>query len=246
MIEPTEDAPRILPYGDSAFLVEFGNRVDRAVSERILALNAELLAAGLPGLTETLPACGSLLVRYDPLETGFARLSGQVKAMLTLSRAETRDARLWRVPVCHDGDCAQDLADVAEAVGLSPARVLDLHLGVTYHVYMIGFVPGLPYLGDLPEALSLPRRKDPRLRVPPGSIAIALTMVVLYPVVSPGGWHLIGQTPLKIFDAGWSPPALFAPGDKIVFEPIGLAAFHELRDAVEHDGYRIEARALAE
>lgn len=245
MSDAGELEPRILPYGDCAFLVEFGNVIDRGVSERILALNERLPAAGLTGLTETLPTFRSLLVRYDPLVTRFHDLSEQVQAILGSGQGTERPARHWRVPVCYEGDCAQDLADVADAVGLSPPEVIDLQIAVTYHVYMIGFVAGFPYLGDLPAVLSLPRRKDPRLRVPPGSLSIALTMAAIYPVVSPGGWHLIGQTPLKIFDLRWEHPALFAPGDKIDFDPIDRPAFDRLKAAVEHDGYQIEPESAA-
>ncbi len=236
--------PRLLPYGDCAFLVEFGDRIDRGVSERILSLNEQLLSAELPGMTETLPAFRSLLVRYDPLRTGFAELTERVKAILVSGEHVSRPSRLWEIPVCYDADFAPDLADVAEAVGMTPARVIDLHIDVLYHVYMIGFVAGYPYLGDLPEALSLPRRTDPRVRVPPGSIAIALTMAAIYPVVSPGGWHLIGQTPIRIFDPALENPALFAPGDKIRFNPIDRDEARRLYDAVRHDGYQVEPRQV--
>ena len=237
--------PRLLPCGDCAFLVEFGDRMDRAVSERILGLNEQLLDADLQGLTETLPAFRSLLVRYDPMKTGFAELAGKVRSILVSGGHVSRPSRHWDIPVCYDAEFAPDLADVADAAGMTPTRVIDLHIGVLYHVYMIGFVAGYPYLGDLPEALSLPRRTDPRVRVPPGSIAIALTMAAIYPLESPGGWHLIGQTPVRIFDPALENPALFAPGDRIRFMPVGREEARRLHDAVRHDGYRIEPRRAA-
>lgn len=232
--------PRLLPYGDGAFLVEFADTIDRKISEHILHLNQQVRQAELPGLLETVPTFRSLLVRYDAGETSFRTLSEQVMSLQKTSGAEPRFSRRWRVPVCYEPDFAPDLADVADATGMSSDQVVKMHTGVTYHIYMIGFVAGYPYLGDLPQALSLPRRTDPRLRVPAGSIAIALTMAAIYPLVSPGGWHLIGRTPIKLFDPRWQQPALFAPGDSIDFVPIRAARFEELADAVETENYQIE------
>ena len=242
MTQPAALEPRVLAFGDCALLVEFGNTIDRAISAGILALKARILAAGLPGVVETVPTFRSLLVRYDPLQTSFEALSATVVGLLEARGSAAQAPRHWQVPVCYEADCAPDLASVADALGLAPAELLDLHLEVTYHVYMIGFVAGYPYLGDLPQQLSLPRRKDPRVRVPKGSVAIALTMAAIYPIVSPGGWHLIGQTPIKLFDPSWPQPALFAPGDRVAFQPIGGAEFRRLQSAVDEEGYQIEAR----
>ena len=245
MTASAENPPRLLPYGDGAFLVEFADIIDRSISEHILHLNQQVRLAKLPGLLETVPTFRSLLVRYDAGETSFGTLSEQVMSLHKTGASEPRSSRHWQVPVCYEPDFAPDLADVADATGMSSDEVVKLHVGVTYHIYMIGFVAGYPYLGDLPEALSLPRRSDPRLRVPAGSIAIALTMAAIYPLVSPGGWHLIGRTPIKLFDPGWQQPALFAPGDSIDFVPIDAARFEELLQAVETENYQIEPQVAA-
>jgi KipI family sensor histidine kinase inhibitor len=133
---------------------------------------------------------------------------------------------------------------VAQATKLSTQEVVRLHAGTRYHVYMIGFVPGFPYMGDLPEALILPRRVDPRIHVPPGSVSIATTLTAIYPLDSPGGWHLIGTTPIPVFDVTASPPAMFAPGDAVEFEPIDAGAFAKIRSAVERRDYRSESMEL--
>ncbi|MGH3579714.1 MAG: 5-oxoprolinase subunit PxpB, partial [Mycobacterium sp.] len=164
--------------------------------------------------------------------------------LLAGETALDRPRRLWRVPVCYQNELGPDLASVAERTGLGIDDVVALHVGTRYHVYMIGFVPGYPYMGDLPEALVLPRRVDPRIRVPPGSVAIATTLTAIYPLESPGGWHLIGTTPIPLFDAHASPPALFAPGDAVEFEAIDPGTFARLRAAVERREYRLQPAGL--
>lgn len=234
-----QKVPDILAFGDSAFLVEFGNQMDRAVSERVLALNDKLSAAKLPGLTESVPTFRSLLVKYDPLVTRFSKLKQQVTELLSDVQFVQQSGKHWEIPVCYETDFAPDLEEVASRTGTTTDKVVDLHSSVDYHIYMVGFVAGCPYLGDVPEELSLPRRSEPRLRVPLGSIAIALSMTIVYPLISPGGWHLIGKTPISIFDLDWSNPALFSPGDKVNFTPIDSAEFTRINDAVCNDGYRL-------
>jgi KipI family sensor histidine kinase inhibitor len=151
---------------------------------------------------------------------------------------------LWRVPVCYEGEFAPDLAEVARLTGLTPDEVVVLHSGTRFHVYMLGFLPGFPYLGDLPERLALPRRADPRLRVPAGSISIATSLTAIYPYESPGGWHLIGATPIRLFDAERPCPALLAPGDAVIFDPVDRAAFASMRRAVEDRSYTVESEPV--
>lgn len=214
--------------------------MDRDISLRVLVLNERVVAKDIPGLIETVPTFHSLLIRYDPLRVRFEEIQARVDSLAANLKTEAQPGRRWRLPVCYETDFAPDLTDVADRCGLSPSRVIEMHSERAHHVYMVGFLAGCPYLGDLPDALSLPRRSDPRLRVPKGSVAIALTMTIVYPVISPGGWHLIGKTPFEIFDAAWQRPALFKPGDKIEFEAISPARFEELEKAVLHDGHCLE------
>jgi len=236
---------KFLPCGDTALVVEFGDRIDRGLSDRVLGLDARLRAARLPGVVESVPTFRSLMVHYDPLRTDTEALTAAIRALLAGELASGRARRLWRVPVCYEGELAPDLAEVAERTGLTSDRVVALHTEARYHVYMIGFLPGYPYMGDLAPALVLPRRSDPRTRVPPGSVSIATTMTAIYPVESPGGWHLIGTTPIKIFDHELSPPALLAPGDAVEFERIDRKAFARIREASERGTYRIDHKELA-
>lgn len=237
-------AVRFLPAGDTGLVVEFGDRIDRALSERVLRLGAMVRGARLAGVVETVPTYRSLLVRYDPLLTDGASLEKQLAALLHDRAVASADARLWRIPACYDTAHAPDLEEVADRTGLRPSDVIELHSGTLFHIYMIGFVPGYPYMGDLPEELVLPRRADPRTRVPPGSVAIASTMTAIYPIESPGGWHLIGTTPIRLFDPASPRPALFAPGDKVGFEPVSAARFDEIREAALAGAYEVPNESI--
>ena len=173
--------------------------------------------------------------------TSQGELQREIEPLLDLGDNPRASARLWHVPVCYEGEFAPDLAEVARLTGLTPNDVVALHSGIRFHVYMLGFLPGFPYMGDLPPQLALPRRADPRLRVPAGSISIATTLTAIYPYESPGGWHLIGATPIRMFDPERPKPALFAPGDAVNFQPIDAAAYASIRKAVETRSYEVES-----
>lgn len=234
---------RFLPCADSALVVEFGARIERALNDRVLRLNAAVRAARIAGVIETVPTFRSLMVHYDPLVTDNAALTSAIERLLAHELDTPRAARRWRIPVCYEPPHGPDLEEVAQRTGLAPAQVVRLHSGTRYLVYMVGFSPGYPYMGDLAQPLALPRRTDPRVRVPRGSVAIAAGMTAIYPVESPGGWHLIGATPLDLFDPAWPQPALLAAGDEVLFEPIDGTAFEELRAAVAEGRYRARCEA---
>jgi inhibitor of KinA len=228
---------RILKAADSALVVEFGSAVDRRTSDRVLALAEKLERAGLPGVTEVVATFRSLSVNYDSLVSTGDELE---QIIITLVNEPTRSShgkRLWDIPVCYDVKFAPDIEDVARSVDLTVAEVAALHASTQYHVYMIGFVPGYPYRGDLPARLQLPRRPDPRTRVPPGSLAIATGMTAVYPYESPGGWHLIGTSPVRFFDANSAKGALLEPGDGVKFRPVRPDEFVRIRTAVDRDDY---------
>lgn len=237
---------RFLPLGDRALTIEFGDRIDRELSRDVLRLDRIIRAVPPQGVVETVPTFRSLLVHYDPLVTSRAELERAVGDMTAEDKNGVAPARLWRIPVCYESECAPDLDDVAQITGLGPAEIVALHSSVRYHVYMLGFLPGFPYMGDLPPKLALPRRADPRVRVPAGSIAIATMLTAIYPFESPGGWHLIGATPIGLFDPAGDPPALLAAGDAVEFDPIGADAFKALRKAIEGGGCPIESVPIAE
>jgi inhibitor of KinA len=238
-------ALRFLSAGDHALIVEFGDEIDRALSERVLALNGAIAAKPPRGVVETVPTFRSLTVYYDPLITGRAKLEPALSDLLDGDDRRRAGVKLWHIPVCYEGEFAPDLAEVARLTGLTEAEVVALHSGTRFHVYMLGFLPGFPYMGDLPDRLSLPRRADPRLRVPAGSIAIATSLSAIYPYESPGGWHLIGATPIRLFDPERNRPALLAPGDAVEFSPVDADSFASIRRVVEDGCYEPETAPIA-
>jgi inhibitor of KinA len=237
-MQDDDAAPRFLPQGDAALVVEFGDRIDPAVNGRVHALAAALAAAPIAGVTELVPTFRSLCLHYDPLDLDFADLVAAVRGRLAGLPAMAPPGRRITIPVCYEGDLAPDLAEVAGRTGLAPDDVVRLHAGSAYRVFMLGFLPGFAYMGSLPETLRLPRRASPRVRVPAGSVAIAMEMTAIYPLQSPGGWHLIGSAPTTLFDIAADPPALLRPGDEVRFQPVGRAAFEALRAAWQDGSVR--------
>ncbi len=223
--------PRFLPSGDSAITVELGDKVDRRISATVVRLHRHLAAWPLPGVTETLPTFRSLLVSFDPRQTDPVTLRDAISAIVGQMSDEPLPSRRWTIPVCYDLEFGLDIEEVAGLVGMTPAQVIECQASVVYYVYMLGFLPGYAYLGDTPEPLRLPRRANPRTRVPPGSLAIATAFASIYPFESPGGWHIIGRSPVSFFDTAAEAPALLAPGDEICFEPIGLDRYEALHRA---------------
>lgn len=228
--------PRFLSSGDAALVVEFGNAVDRAVSDRVLSLSAAVRP--LPGVRTTVPSFRSLLVQYDPMRTSAPDLEATIRTMLEQARGAGGAALRWRLPVCYEPSHAPDIEDVAARTNLSVADVMRLHSGTEFHVYILGFTPGFGFCGDLPKELILPRRAEPRVKVPAGSLAIAQNFTAVYPQESPGGWHLIGSTPVRFFDVEAERPSLLAPGDKVRFEPVDAAEYERIKAAVARRDYR--------
>lgn len=229
--------PRLLDAGDAAFTIEFGDVIDPALVAAVSALDAaverERAAGRLPGLIETMPTFRSLTVFFDPLVTGRAALADALRPLLDVAaHAAPRDGRHWQLPVCYEGEAAPDLEDCAHALGIAADELVARHAATPWRVYMIGFLPGFPFMGDLPPALHRPRRSEPRLRVPAGSVAIAGGLSSIYPWESPGGWHLIGRCPVRLFDAGAEPPALLAAGDRVRLVAVSTAEYQRLEAAV--------------
>ena len=217
--------PRFLPAGDTALVVEFGDRVDKGLSARVLALAQQLVAAQLAGVVEAVPTFRSLMVHYDPLQTSQRDLQRAIAPLLQGLEAAEIAGRRWRIPACYDASLGLDLADVARRTGLDPAQVVERHSQTSQLVYMMGFLPGLPYLGGLPGEFALARRENPRVKVPKGSVAVAMSMSVVYPQESPGGWHILARTPVPLWDMRKTPPALLAAGDQVTFLPLSLREY---------------------
>ncbi|MDX5363481.1 MAG: 5-oxoprolinase subunit PxpB [Pseudazoarcus pumilus] len=229
----TRSAPRFLDLGDRAITVEFGNAIDPALLARVAALDEACARAALPGVVETVPTFRSLSIVFDPLVTSRAELLPALEALLAQDiSADTAPARRWRLPACYGGAFSPDLDEVAQRCGISADALVQLHAGREYVVYMLGFLPGFPFMGDVAEALRLPRRAEPRVAVPAGSVAIANGLTAVYPWQSPGGWHLLGHCPVPLFDAGRASPALLAAGDKVCFEVVDAAEYARIAQAL--------------
>ena len=229
---------RYLSCGDTAFTVEFGNEISPEINARVMALHAAIgraRATGeLAGLVETVPTMRSLMVAYDPVVTSRTILEPAIEGMIAHGLPAEGASRDVTIPCCYDDpEFAPDLAEVAERTGKSPEQVIAGHLTSAFKVYVLGFMPGLAYIAGLAPSLVLPRRAQPRVRVPRSSVAIAMDMTTIYPFDSPGGWHLIGRTPLWMFDQRRQQPVFLAPGDRLSFRRIDRRTFDRINGEVE-------------
>lgn len=223
---------RIEAVGDRCLLVGLGTEVDPATSARVHALVRRLREQPIAGVRDVVPAFTTVALHYRPECFGpspFAALREQLLERLSRPLEATADSGcVVEVPVCYgttDKDYGPDLAEVAQRCGLSPAEVVERHLASAHRVYMLGFAPGFPFIGGLDPTLSMPRRAQPRTRIPPGSVAIAREQTCIYPLETPGGWNLIGRTPLRLFDPAAEVPCRLAPGDTIRFTAIDQADY---------------------
>lgn len=217
--------------GDCALLAEYGDGIDLAINDKVRALTA-LLKRDLPaGVEAVVPAYRSLSLLYDPLTTDPPRLIELLRRLeADYSPSRAGEAKIVAIPVCYGGDFGPDLGVVAAHAGLSEQEVVALHSAVDYPIYMIGFTPGFCYLGGLDSRLRTPRRTTPRTTLPAGAVGIAESQTGMYPVESPGGWQIIGRTPLRLFAPERERPFLYAAGDRIRFVPIDEAEFGALQD----------------
>jgi inhibitor of KinA len=224
--------PRYLPAGDKALLIEFGNEIHPDIHRRVYAMAHAVEEAKMQGLGELIPSYRSLLVEYDPLVIGFQGLKDQLEGIeKRLSHGRISESRRIEIPTLYGGEWGPDLEFVASNNGLTTQEVIRIHSSQDYLVYMLGFTPGFPYLGGNLERIATPRLKKPRIKVPTGSLGIAEKQTGIYPIESPGGWQIIGRTPLKLFNPLQAPHFLLAAGDVVRFTPIDE---REYRDLLNH------------
>ncbi len=217
-------AYKVLTAGDTALVIEFGEGADRKLSSWVLGLARRLNEAKIVGVVETVPTFRSLMIYYEPVVLQAESLIAQVDRLIQGVEAPDEAGRLWRLPVCYDGEFGLDLDEVAARTGLTRPVVIERHAAVTYHVYMLGFLPGLAYLGDVPTELVLPRRDVPRIRIAAGSVGIGMSMTCIFPRESPCGLHIIGHSPVPLWRQQQEPGAAFgallSPGDQVMFAPV--------------------------
>jgi len=226
------EKPRLRPVGDRGLLIEYGDAIAPEINLKVRVMALALEQARPPGLVEVIPTYRSLLAIYDPLCTDVTRLAGAVETLEgRLEELEMPQPRTVGIPVCYGGEFGPDIEFVATTHGLTEDDVVQLHASATYQIYMIGFTPGFPYLGGLPAELHTPRLESPRPLVKPGSVGIANNQTGIYPVESPGGWRIIGRTPLNLFDPTREQPFLYTAGDFIRFVPISRKGYEQIASA---------------
>ena len=237
-------APKILPVGDAAVLVEFGDSIDPDVNDRVYAYAQSVTAARIEGVQELVPTYRSLLVQYDVHQSSYKDVAARLGELTGISAgpADTADRQSVHVhiPVAYGAEFGPDLEDVAGHNGLASQEVIGIHSGTAYRVFMLGFAPGFPYLGGMDERIACPRLQTPRVRVPAGSVGIAESQTGVYPNDSPGGWRIIGRTPVKLFDPEAEPPAAILPGSRVIFEPVSEPEYRSIEDQVEAGDYIIK------
>ena len=212
------DHPIYREMGDRSLLVELGNKIHIDVSQRVRKLFLTIEKTALKEVVDIIPGYCSLMLVFDPLETNARSIQKKVNVLLSkMDTFHIPEPKEIRIPVVYGGKFGPDLEWVADYHGISPKDVIRLHVETPYHVYMIGFIPGFPYMGELPKALVTPRKETPRTLVPKGSVGLAREQTGIYSTSSPGGWQIIGRTPLSLFDPSNNPPALLEMGDRVRF-----------------------------
>ena len=214
--------------GDRGLLLEFGDEISREINEKVRRMALAIHAEAIKGIIETIPTYRSLLIIYNPVILPMEDLKERLKRMEKgLQQTPLPKPKLTRIPVVYGGIYGPDLEEVAKYLHVSPEEVVQLHCSKPYLIYMIGFMPGYPYMGELPQALVTPRLKTPRLLVPKGSVAIAQRQTGIYSMESPGGWQILGRTPVELFHPEKDPPALLQMGDFVQFYQISEKEFKE-------------------
>jgi KipI family sensor histidine kinase inhibitor len=229
----TLSPPRLLPSGDSAITVEFSRNIDDAANRRVLALDRALAGAPVAGVTETVPTYRSLLVHYDPVQIGFDDLGEKLLALAQLPAPAAAKTRRWRIPVVYGGEHGIDLEDIAKALNTTPGDLVARHTAGDYRVAMIGFTPGWSYLSGLADSLQMPRRQNPRLLTPAGTVSIGGVQTGVQCLAGPSGWHLLGRTAVRTYQRLRDPIFLLEPGDAVTFAAVDAKTFAEQDRAAE-------------
>ena len=231
---------RILTAGDSSLLIEFGKEISPDINKRISATVQLMKEQHIEGVVDVIPAFASLLINYDPRVITYAALVKRMKHLLKVdAKVEKEVKRIFEIPVCYGGEFGPDLANIAKHAGLSEQEVIDIHSSRDYLIYMLGFLPGFCYLGGLDERIFTPRLVNPRIRIEAGSVGIGGSQTGIYPLESPGGWQLMGKTPVKTYDPDRETPILVEAGDYIRFIPVDRAEYDRIKELADRNEYQV-------
>lgn len=230
---------RILTAGDSALLIEFGKEINPETNRKITALVQLMREQYIEGIVDVIPAFCSLLINYDPRVLSYEELKERMEHLLKMeTKTEATRKRIFEIPVCYGGEYGPDIENIAEHAGLSIEEVIKIHSSKDYLIYMLGFLPGFTYLGGLDERIHTPRLASPRLKIRAGSVGIGGSQTGIYPLDSPGGWQLMGMTPVRTYDPERQTPILVEAGDYIRFIPIDEEEFLRIQELVEKGEYQ--------
>ncbi len=230
---------RILTAGDSALLIEFGKDINPETNRKITALVQLMREQHIEGIVDVIPAFCSLLINYDPRVLSYEELKERMEHLLKMeTKTEATRKRIFEIPVCYGGEYGPDIENIAEHAGLSVEEVIKIHSSKDYLIYMLGFLPGFTYLGGLDERIHTPRLASPRLKIRAGSVGIGGSQTGIYPLDSPGGWQLMGMTPVRTYDPERQTPILVEAGDYIRFIPIDEEEFLRIQELVEKGEYQ--------
>lgn len=241
MVGMSTQYPKILPTGDRALTVEFGNEIDESINARLMGFIRTLSEKRIKGIEEFVPSFRSVLIHYNPALLSYEKMTDIVNGAVNEPVKESsHHKRIVKVPVCYDEVYGPDIKDVAEHAGLTVEEVIKIHTSTPYLVYMLGFQPGFPYLGGLDERIHTPRLETPRIRLEAGSVGIGGGQTGLYPMESPGGWRIIGVTPVRCYNPEKEKPIPYKAGDRIQFVSITKEEFTRLRELDLSGGYEFE------
>jgi len=229
--------PQFIPMGDQCILVRFGDKISDSTNRCAVAYARMVSELSIPGIIEIVPSYTEVAVYYNALEVDYTQISEQLqKVDIVVDQQDKIERRLIRIPVCYGGQFGPDIAHVSSCNGITEEELIRIHTSTVYPVYMLGFTPGFCYLGNMSKQIACPRKSTPRNRITAGSVGIAGEQTGIYPIESPGGWQLIGRTPVKLFDPNRQPSTLTAAGDAVEFYPISEEEFR----ALASDGDRNE------
>lgn len=230
---------RILTAGDSSLLVEFGKEISPKINQKIAATVQLMRDQYIEGVVDVIPAFCSLLINYDPRVIAYEEIKERIQGLLKIEvKGSENRKRVYEIPVCYGGEYGPDIANIAENAGLSEEEVIKIHSSRDYLIYMLGFLPGFCYLGGLDERIHTPRLANPRIKINAGSVGIGGSQTGIYPLDSPGGWQLMGMTPVKTYDPDREVPILVEAGDYIRFVPIDEEEYKRIKELVERGEYQ--------